>query len=152
MNLTSLLKEFMLLYFSNSSSTCLRELLNNRSYCFKVNREASIQVFININIKLKTISYKKVTLSINNFKELFNKLISNSNTLLEDKLLLNVSKSDYKDITLEEYSKFEDRSLTTPFKCFRDLSPNQERNNNFLKDKIFNNLALFNRFFSLKDS
>ena len=114
----------MLLYFSNSSSTCLGELLNNRSYCFKVNREASTQVFISINTKLETISYKKVTLNINNLKELFNKLISNLNILLKDKLLLNVFKSDYKDITLEEYFKFKDRSLITPFKCFRDLSPN----------------------------
>jgi hypothetical protein len=53
---------------------------------------------------------------------------------------------------LEEFSKLEDRSLTTPFKCFRDLSPSLNSNNNFLKDLIFKDSSLFNRFFVLRGS
>jgi hypothetical protein len=138
LTLTSVLKEFMSLYFNNTCNTALGEILNHRSYCFRVNKETSTTNFISISSTSKeTLSYNKVTISVDNLRGLFKELISNSNALLEEVLLLNIPKYKYKEITLEEFSKVEDRSLTTPFKCFRDLSPNSTINNTFLRDKIF---------------
>ena len=34
LTLTSVLKEFMSLYFNNTYNTTLKEILNHRSYCF----------------------------------------------------------------------------------------------------------------------
>ena len=48
--------------------------------------------------------------------------------------------------------KLEDWLLSTLYKCFRDLSLNLETNNNFLKDLVFKDSSLFNRFFSLKNN
>jgi hypothetical protein len=142
----------MSLYFNNTCNTALGEILNHRSYCFRVNKETSTTNFISISSTFKeTLSYNKVTISVNNLRGLFKELISNSNALLEEVLLLNIPKYKYKEITLEEFSKVEDRSLTTPFKCFRDLSPNSTINNTFLRDKIFQDSSLFSRFFIVKD-
>jgi hypothetical protein len=128
----------MSLYFNNTYNTALGEILNHCSYCFRVNKETNTISFISISFTSKeTLSYNKVTISIDNLRGLFKELISNSNALLEEVLLLNIPKYKYKEITLEEFSKVEDRSLTTPFKYFRDLSPNSTINNTFLRDKIF---------------
>ena len=140
-------------YFNNTTSTALSEILNNRAYCFKINKELSTSTFISISTTAKeTISYKKVTISVDNLRGLFSELISSTNTLLEEELLFNISNTRYKDITLETYSKFEDRSITTPFICFRDLVPNSTANSSFLKEEIFSNAALFAKFFISKDS
>ena len=82
---------------------------------------------------------------------LFKKLVNTSYNILVEKLLLNISKSRYRDITLEKFSQIEDKRLTTPYKCFRDLSSNFENNNNFLKNEIFKESSLFNRFFTFNN-
>jgi hypothetical protein len=125
----------MSLYFNN---TALREILNHCSYYFRVNKETNTINFISISFTSKeTLSYNKITISIDNLKGLFKELISNSNSLLKEVLLLNIPKYKYKEITLKEFSKVKDRSLITPFKYFRDLSPNSTINNTFLRDEIF---------------
>ena len=148
LELTIILREFRDKYLNNSTNYALSEILNNRAYCFKVNKEISTLDFVSIsNTKKETVSYKKVTLSVDNLSSLFKELISTTYNLLVNKLLFNISKSKYKEVTLEEFAKFEDRNLTTPFKCFRDLYPNSNTYNNFLKNEIFNNSLLLNRFF-----
>ena len=152
LELTSILRDFKDKYLNNSSNSALSEILNNRAYCFKVNKETSTLTYISISsTKKETVSYKKTTISVDNLRFLFKELISSSYNILVEKLLFNISKSRYKDITLEKFAKLEDRSLTTPFKCFRDLSPSSNSNNNFLKEEIFKDSSLFNQFFILKD-
>ena len=153
-NLVFLLKNFRDNYFNNSASTPLAEILNNRSYCFKVNKEVSTSTFISIsNTKKETLSYKKIiNLSVDDLRLLFKELINSSHNILTKELLFDISKSRYKDITLERFAKVEDKSLTTPFKCFRDLDLNSINNNNFLSEEIFNNSSLRNRFFIVNNS
>ena len=127
----------------NSSSSALSKVLNNRAYYLKVNKEISTLNYISISTKKEIVSYKKITISIDNLRLLFKELVSTSYSLLVDKLLLAIPKSRYRNITLEEYSKLEDQGLTTLFKCFRDLSSNLEANTNFLKDYILKDSSLF---------
>jgi hypothetical protein len=123
--------------------------LNNRSYCFRVNKETSTQVFVSISTTQKeTVLYKSILLSVDQIRRLFSTLIDSSLKYLEEELLFSIPKSRYKDITLEKYSKFEDRSLTTLFKCFSNLCPDFDRNSVFLRSEIFDNTALFNSFFT----
>jgi predicted RNA binding protein with dsRBD fold (UPF0201 family) len=120
LDLTTILKDFRDQYLNNSTNSALSEVLHNRAYCFKVNKETSTLNYISIsNTKKETVSYKKITISVDNLRLLFKELISSSYSLLVEKLLFNISKSRYKEITLEEFSKLEDRSLTTPFKYFK---------------------------------
>jgi hypothetical protein len=148
LSLNNIIKSFIDNYFHNISFTALSEVLNNRNYCFKVNKEINIQIFISINYTLKeTISYKKVTISVDNLRDLFKSLLSSANSLLKESLLFDIPLSKYKDINLKEFSKFEDRSNSVPFQCFRDFSPNSEANKSFLKNKVFNNTDLFKAFF-----
>ena len=151
LELTTILRDFRDKYLNNSSNSALSEVLHNRAYCLKVNKERSTLNFISISpTKKETLSYMKITLSVDDLRVLFKELINSTYSLLVEKLLLDIPKSRYKEITLEEYAKVEDRSLTTPFKCFRDLSPNLEVNTNFLKSTILRDSSLFNRFFILK--
>jgi hypothetical protein len=119
-DLVFLLKNFRDNYFNNSALTPLAEILNNRSYCFKVNKEVSTFTFISIsNTKKEILSYKKIiNLSVDNLRLLFKELINSSYNILTKELLFDISKSRYKDITLERFTKVEDKSLITPFKCF----------------------------------
>jgi hypothetical protein len=142
----------MFLYYNNVCNITLKEILNHRSYCFQVNKKTSIINFININFIFKeTLSYNKVIISVNNLKGLFKELINNSNSLLKEVFLLNILKYKYKEITLKEFFKVKDKSLTTFFKCFKDFSLNNTLNNTFLKDEIFKDNSLFSRFFIIKD-
>jgi hypothetical protein len=117
-DLVFLLKNFRDNYFNNSALTPLAEILNNRSYCFKVNKEVSTSTFISIsNTKKETLSYKKIiNLSVDDLRLLFKELINSSYNILTKELLFDISKSRYKDITLERFTKVEDKSLITPFK------------------------------------
>jgi superfamily II DNA helicase RecQ len=152
LDLNQFLKEFRDKYLTNSSSSSLSEILNNRLYSIRVNKELSTTTFISISPTSKeTLTYKTTTISVDNLRLLYNRLVSTSYNILVEKLLLNISKSKYKEITLEKYSKFEDRSLTSPFKCFRDLSPSLEANNNFIREEILNTTSLFKRFFIIED-
>jgi hypothetical protein len=62
--------------FYNSTSTLLGKILNNRSYYFRVNKELSSLLSIIISLTTKeTVSYKKVTISIDNLYYLFKEAI-----------------------------------------------------------------------------
>lgn len=149
LELTTILRDFQDNFLNNSRSAGLSEVLNNRSYCFRVNKETSTLGFVSISsTKKDTILYKSISLSVDNLRTLFNNLISTSTLFLEETLLFSIPKSRYQDITLEKYSKFEDRSLTTPFYSFNNLSVNYKETSIFLREEVFNNLSLFSRFFS----
>ena len=135
---STLITDFMYTCLVNTASTALSEILLHRSYCFRVNRETSTTNFLSISTTLKeTVSYNKVTISVDNLRALFNSLISTTFRFLTEELLLNISKSKYSSVTLEEFSKYEDRSVTTPYKCFRDFHPNLATSNSFIQDEIF---------------
>ena len=80
---------------------------------------------------------------------MFSRLLSSTYSILQEKLLFSIPKSRYKDINFSDYSKYKDRSNTTPFKCFRDFCLNLTRNSEFLQSEILANTALLNRFFIL---
>ena len=149
LELTTILRDFQDNFLNNSRSTGLSEVLNNRSYCFRVNKETSTLSFVSIsNTKKDTILYKSISLSVDNLRTLFNNLINTSTLFLKETLLFSIPKSRYQEITLEKYSKFEDRSLTTPFYSFNNLSVNYKETSIFLREEVFNNPGLFSRFFS----
>lgn len=151
LNLTlfDLLERSMNDFFNNTASGPLSEILNNRLYCFRVNKDTSTSNYISIShTEKETVSYKKIIISVDNLRLLFKDLINSINKLLEDELLLGLPPAKYKEITLEKYCQYEDRSLTTPYKCFRDLSPNANDSNDFLKHVIFKQNDLFSRFFA----
>ena len=96
-------------YLNNSTNSTLSKVLNNQAYYFKINKEISTQTYISISTTSKEIvSYKKITLSVNNLKLLFKELISSTYSILVEKLLLDISKLLYKYITLKEFSKLKD--------------------------------------------
>lgn len=69
----------MFSYFYNSMPTLLEEILNNRLYYFKVNKElSSLSSIIISSTTRETLSYKKVTISINNLYYLFREAILTS--------------------------------------------------------------------------
>ncbi|KAN0099058.1 hypothetical protein V8E51_012833 [Hyaloscypha variabilis] len=153
LELNTIITTFMSSCLVNTASTALSEILLHRSYCFQVNRETSTTNFLSISPTLKeTISYNKVTISVDNLRTLFSSLISSTFSFLTDELLLSISKSKYSSITLEEFSKYEDRSITTPYKCFRDFSPNLATSSRFIQDEIFKDRLLLERFFEFNDS
>ena len=138
LNLSDLLYDFMNDFFNNTASGLLNEILNNRLYCFRVNKDTSISNYISISCtKKEIVFYKKITISIDNLRFIFKDLINSTNKLLEDELLFGLPLAKYKEITLEKYSQYKDRSLTTLYKYFRDLSPNVNDSNDFLKHMIF---------------
>ena len=150
LELTTLLRTFRDKYLNNSTNSALSEVLNNRAYCFRINREISTLNYISISSTSKeTVSYKKITLSSNDLRTLFSSVLSSTYSILKEKLLFNIPKFRYKDINLSDYSKYEDRSNTTPFKCFRDFCPNSIHNSEFLRSEILANKALLNQFFIL---
>ena len=149
LELTTILRDYQDNFLNNSRSTGLSEVLNNRSYCFRVNKETSTLSFVSIsNTKKETVLYKSISLNVDDLRILFNNLIDTSTLFLEETLLFSIPKSRYKDITLEKYSKFEDRSMTTPFYSFNNLSINYNTTSVFIRDEIFNTPALFSHFCS----
>ena len=149
LELTTILRDFQDNFLNNSRSTGLSEVLNNYSYYFRVNKKISTLSFVSIsNTKKDTILYKSISLSVDNLRTLFNNLINTSTLFLKETLLFSIPKSRYQEITLEKYSKFEDRSLTTPFYSFNNLSVNYKETSIFLREEVFNNPGLFSRFFS----
>jgi hypothetical protein len=61
-------------------------------------------------------------------------------------------KSLYKDISLEAFSPYKDRSIKTPNLCFRDFYPNSKENSCFLLKYILNIKGLFSSFFNISSS
>ena len=152
-SLLDYIKDFMTSYFNNSSATALGKILNNRSYAFKVNKESSsLSNIIISTISKETISYNKVTITIDNLRKVFKELIYASNTFLKEQLLFNISKREYKDVTLEEFSPLEDINNNTPYKCFKDFHLNIEYYNLFLYNKVLSTLSLRRKFFNIKDN
>src|SRR5258706_3572042 len=140
-------------YFNNSCSFPLSEILNLRSYCFKVNLELSSLSQITISSREEeTIIYKKLFIRIDELRLVFRTLIQDFNILLKEKLLLGLGSSRYKDITLEEFSKFEDLSNRTPFQCFKDFNPQSQSYNLLLQDLVFKDKNLKYQFFNKEDS
>lgn len=149
-DLTSILRTFKDKYLNNSTNSALSEVLNNRSYCFKVNKELSTETFVTISSTLKeTVLYKGSSLSVEDFKLLFSSSLATSLSLLKEELLFNLDPSLYKDINLETFSKFEDLSNNTPLSCFRDFDPNRILNSSFLRERVLSTPDLLTRFYTL---
>ena len=153
LSLLAILQEYMSDYFNNSQPTALSELLNNRSLAFKINKESSgfSSIIVNTNIS-NTISYKKITLNINDLKQVFKNLIIKSNEFLIKELLLDINPGLYQDITLNQFVLFEDLNNTDPYKCFRDFNPKVNKTNFFLYNEIINNSILRNQFFDFNNN
>ena len=152
--LYSTIKDFMLAYFNNSTPSCLGEILNLRSYCFAINKTLSSLSNILISLDQKdTLIYNKITISIEDLKQLFQEVIVASNTLLQEKLLFNIDYTkELKEFTLEAFSKEEDISNTIPFKCFKDFHPDIKLYNNYLISKLFSIPSLRRKFFTLSNN
>ena len=82
---------------------------------------------------------------------MFKELVSTSYKFLVKKLLLDILSREYKEVTLEKFSKVEDRNNIIPYKCFKDFYPNNSKFSNFISNKVLNIPSLQNRFFLLKN-
>jgi hypothetical protein len=144
-------QDFMFNYFYNASLSPLSEILNLRSYCFRVNKALSSLSNIIIHPTLKeTLTYSKVTISRDKLSKVFKGAILEANTLVDKELLFNTSLDELKDFTLESFSAFEDLLDNTPYRCFKDYHPNVELHNKFLINKVLSIPALKKQFFTLK--
>lgn len=151
-SLTSVIKYFMDSYFNNSVASPLGEILNHRSYCFKVNREqSSLSSIVISSTEKETISYKKVTLNVDNLRFLFKEAIQRAAEHLREELLLDMPLRTYKHITLEEFSTFEDLDHTTPYQCFKDLHPSSSQNDLLLRNYVLGSPSLKKKFFMMRD-
>ncbi|OBT38479.1 hypothetical protein VE00_11196 [Pseudogymnoascus sp. WSF 3629] len=134
--------------FYNSTSTLLGEILNNRFYYFRVNKELSSLLSIIISLTTKeTVSYKKVTISVDNLYYLFKEAILSLLQDLREKLLLGMPYKEYKHISLEGFSIVEDASNTSPYKCFYNFYPTSLRNNALIRNYILKTTLLRDKFF-----
>jgi superfamily II DNA helicase RecQ len=146
------IQDFMFGYFNNASLSPLSEILNNRSYCFRINKEISSLSNITIHPHLKdTLSYSRVTISKGELERVFKEAILHSSDLLLKELLFNIPLGELKDFNLESFSNFEDYLDMTPYKCFKDFHPNIEYYNDFLISRVFKTPSLRSRFFTLRD-
>ena len=76
---------------------------------------------------------------------------STSYKFLVKKLLLNILSKEYREVTLEEFSKVENRDNTIPYKYFKDFYLNSSKFSNFISNKVLNIPSLQNRFFLLRN-
>ena len=84
-------------------------MLNNRLYSFIVNKNSSSLSYISIDsFKKDTLTYNSTIISTNNLRSLFKESIIKTYSLLKEELLFNISSDIIKDITLEEFAKYED--------------------------------------------
>lgn len=147
-SLTSVVRDMMSSCFHNSAPTPLGEILNNRSYCFKVNKELSSLSNVIISLTSKeTVSYKKVTVSVDDLRHLFKEAILSLEQGLREKLLLGMPSKEYEHVSLEGFSAVEDASNTTPYKCFRDFHPTSPINNALIRDYILKTPLLRGKVF-----
>ncbi|OBT70933.1 hypothetical protein VF21_10102 [Pseudogymnoascus sp. 05NY08] len=147
-SLTSIIRDMMSSCFHNGAPTPLGEILNNRSYCFKVNKELSSLSSIIISSTIReTLSYKKVTISVDDLRQLFREAILTPSQVLREKLLLGLPHEEYRHVSLEEFSAVEDASSTAPYKCFRDFHPTCPKNNALIRDYILREPLQRARFF-----
>jgi hypothetical protein len=144
-------QDFMCNYFNNTSLSPLSELLNNRSYCFEINKLQSSLSNIIIHPTLKdTLTYGKVTISREELSKVFQAAILEASALVDKELLFSSSLEELKDFTLEAFSAFKDLLDNTPYKCFKDYHPYVELHNTFLINKVLSVPTLKKRFFALK--
>ncbi|OAF61607.1 hypothetical protein VC83_02272 [Pseudogymnoascus destructans] len=114
----------------------------------KVNKELSSLSSVIISSTTKeTVSYKKVTISVDDLRHLFKEAILSSLQDLREKLLLGMPHEEYKHISLEGFSAVEDASNTSPYQCFRDFHPTSLRNNALVRDYILKTALLRGKFF-----
>ncbi|OBT81063.1 hypothetical protein VE02_10325 [Pseudogymnoascus sp. 03VT05] len=147
-SLASIIRDMMSSCFHNGAPTPLGEILNNRSYCFKVNKElSSLSSVIVSSTARETLSYKKVTISVDDLRHLFSQAILTSSQALREKLLLELPHEEYRHVSLEEFSAVEDASSTAPYKCFCDFHPTCPKNNALIRDYILREPSQRARFF-----
>jgi hypothetical protein len=83
----------------------LAEILSNRLLAVKINKESSRTSFILVSsLKENIISYKKLTISVDNISLLFNDLVSMTDNFLREKLLFSLYSLKYNLLLLEDFS------------------------------------------------
>jgi hypothetical protein len=107
-----------------------------------------LSIIISLTTK-ETVSYKKVTISIDNLCYLFKEAILSLLQDLRKKLLLGMPYKEYKHISLERFSIVEDASNTSPYKCFYDFYSTSLRNNALIRDYILKTTLLRSKFFKI---
>jgi superfamily II DNA helicase RecQ len=113
-----------------------------------INKTLSSSSSVSLSLTQKdTLVYKDLSISLDNLRELFRESILISYKILTKDLLFDISSSQYSNITLEEFSKYEDLNNLEVNKCFRDFHPNSSYYNTFLYKEVFNNRKLRERFF-----
>jgi superfamily II DNA helicase RecQ len=152
-SMLQLIKDFMKAYFTNNKATGLAEILSNRLLAVKINKESSGTSSVLVSsLEENTISYKKLTISVDNISLLFNDLVSMTDNFLREKLLFSLCSSEYNSLLLEDFSQVEDNWDSTPFKCFKDFHPNVSKNDVILLNIVMGNKRLLHEFFSFKNS
>ena len=152
-SILQLIKDFMKAYFTNNKATGLAEILSNRLLAVKINKESSGTSSVLVSsLEENTISYKKLTISVDNISLLFNELVLMTDNFLKEKLLFSLCSLEYSLLLLEDFSQVEDKGVITPFKCFKDLHPNVSNNDLILLNIVMGNKRLLREFFSFKNS
>jgi hypothetical protein len=96
-------------YFTNNKATSLAEILSNCLLAIKINKESSRTSSILVSsLKENIISYKKLTISVDNISLLFNDLILMIDNFLREKLLFSLYSLEYNSLLLEDFSQVED--------------------------------------------
>jgi hypothetical protein len=95
----------MKVYFINNKATSLAKILSNCLLAIKINKESSRISFILVNfLEENIISYKKLTISIDNISLLFNDLVLIIDNFLREKLLFSLYSLEYNLLLLEDFS------------------------------------------------
>ena len=153
LSLTSLISDFISNYFQNSCSSILAEILNNRSYSFKVNSNSSSLSLVSIDSQEEqTLIYKNIKISVKELELLFQSIISTCYKSLYTDLLEQFQVEDLESITLEYWSKFEDISNIDPGQSFRELNPGWKKYKTLLRTKVLSSRTLRNRFFYIENN
>jgi hypothetical protein len=92
-------------YFINNKATSLAKILSNRLLAIKINKESfRISSILVSSLEENTISYKKLTISIDNISLLFNDLVLIIDNFLREKLLFSLYSLKYNSLLLEDFS------------------------------------------------
>ena len=83
----------------------MAEILSNRLLAVKINKESSRTSSVLVSsLEENTISYKKLTISIDNISLLFNELVLITDNFLKEKLLFSLYSLEYSLLLLEDFS------------------------------------------------
>ena len=92
-------------YFTNNKATGLTEILSNHLLALKINKESSRTSSVLISsLEENIISYKKLTISVDNLSLLFNELVLSINNFLKEKLFFNLYSSEYNSLLLKDFN------------------------------------------------